>query len=405
MMRHKQYICITPFFPTPSSFRGPFVYDQVRAIAANSDYQVLVFRPKPWGRKVVDYEYGGVKVHYFDTIDTPSYILHGIFNGINARLFMRRVYELGINPTDVAVAHGHTAQFATYALALKAENPQIKAVVQHHDPDPFTIRNGRWARKPWNAMFRVKKNIDLLERVDLSLCISEFVKDSLLSFPDAPQHLYNENYREALQVFAGMKRPCIKDTYLLYNGVDCDKFYVENVQRNKTPFTIGCIANFIDWKDQITLLRAVKTLVVGGETDIRLVLVGSGVTLGECEHYMVENALDEYVEIRKEVDHTELRAFYNSIDLYVQPSYFEGFGCVCTEAAACGVPFMICKHQGAAEYISLEEEVLWLFEPHNYHSLAEKILYYKANRPKQNLVHSYDINVLVKVYLDYVGKI
>ncbi len=403
-MSNKLYICITPFFPTPTSFRGPYVYDQVRAIAANSNYRVQVFRPKPWGSKDADYEYEGVKVHYFETVDTPSYILHGILNGINACLFMRRVHELRIDPADVVVAHGHTAQFAIYSLALKAENPLVKAVVQHHDPDPFTIRNGRWARKPWNATYRAKKSIDLLERVDLNLCISEFVKDSLLSFPNAPQHLYNENYREALMVLAGMKKPCIKDTYLLYNGVDCNKFYVERVQRDST-FTIGCIANFIDWKDQITLLRTMKALIVSGETDIRLVLIGSGVTLGECERYIAENALGEYVEIRKEVDHTELRAFYNSIDIYVQPSYFEGFGCVCTEAAACGVPFMICMHQGAAEYIASGEETLWLFEPHDHNALAEKIVYYKANRPQQTLIHSYDINELVKAYLDYVENI
>lgn len=39
------YLVVTPFFPSPDSWRGAYVYDQVMAIERNSDYKVLVFRP------------------------------------------------------------------------------------------------------------------------------------------------------------------------------------------------------------------------------------------------------------------------------------------------------------------------------------------------------------------------
>lgn len=398
-MHDKIYICITPFFPTPSSFRGPFVYDQVNAIERNSDYQVIVFVPKAYGSKKADYEYEGRKVYYFENINTPSYILHGVFNKINAHFFLNKIKELNIDINNIEIAHGHTAQFATYALALKQLNPKIKAVVQHHDPDPYTIRNGKWAQKSWNAKYRAKKNIELLEKVDLNLCISEFVKDSLISFPDQPKNLYFSSYKDALKAISGIRKPNLKDTYILYNGVDTRKFHVSENHKHNDCFTIGSIGNLVDWKDHITLLKAVNLLIKDGVTDIKLIIIGSGIKYEECNQFINENNLNEYVELRSEVHHSLLIDFYNSIDLYVQPSFFEGFGCVCTEAAACGVPFMICKHQGAAEYISPEEEKLWLFEPRDYMVLAKNILYYKVHKPKQTYIHSFDIDILIKRYL------
>ena len=41
----KYYIVVTPFFPTQESFRGPFIYDQVKALKKVSDYEVVVFKP------------------------------------------------------------------------------------------------------------------------------------------------------------------------------------------------------------------------------------------------------------------------------------------------------------------------------------------------------------------------
>lgn len=406
MKSKKLYITITPFFPTNESFRGPYIYDQVRAIEKNSDYQVIVFKPKQFWKKIQDYEYEGVKVYYFNSFEMPSYILNGLTNGINARWFIKRVKESGIDVNDIAVAHGHTSQFAAYALALKCQNPEIKAVIQHHDCDPYTIRNGKWARKGWNATYRAKRSIDLFRKVDLHVCISECVKDSLLSFPSPPRHLYYDDYREALRVVQKIRKPEIRNAYVLYNGVDCEKFKPAEKSADFPYHTylIGCIANFVELKDQITLLKALNMLVKEGHHDIKVLFVGSGPTLNDCMQYIANHDLTPYVEIRTEVHHSQLRAYYQSLDLFVLPTYFEGFGCVCTEAAACGVPYMICKYQGAAEYIEKNEEDLWTFEPHDYKALANLIANAKSQHLKQSLRHSYDINTLVAEYLKHIAQ-
>lgn len=57
-------MCYT-FFSTPDSFRGPFIYDQVKAIQKTGKYEVIVFRPTSLRDKRVSYEYEGIKVYLF----------------------------------------------------------------------------------------------------------------------------------------------------------------------------------------------------------------------------------------------------------------------------------------------------------------------------------------------------
>ncbi len=51
------YLVITPFFPSAQSFRGPYVYDQVKAIMCDGRYRVIVMMPDSWMHKVGEYEY------------------------------------------------------------------------------------------------------------------------------------------------------------------------------------------------------------------------------------------------------------------------------------------------------------------------------------------------------------
>ncbi len=162
---------------------------------------------------------------------------------------------------------------------------------------------------------------------------------------------------------------------------------------------MGCIANFGDWKDQITLLKALL-LLKKREFSPKLRFVGSGQYLGLCSEFVKSHGLQDQVSFESEVDHTQLPDFYRSLDLFVLPSYFEGFGCVFTEAWACGTPFITCEGQGMDDLILSEERDLWLCKPMNPQDLAEKILFYYRNRPAQHLAGAVAIDVLVKRYVE-----
>lgn len=401
------YIVITPFFPTDSSFRGSYIYDQVRAIERTHRFsKIMVFHPTTLWNYRNSYVYEGVEVHYFPCLQMPSYILNGLTNKLNQWLFVRRIKKMGIVADSIEVAHAHVSGFAACALALKKLNPRIKTFVQHHDRDPFTIRNGKWADKRWNLYFRAIQNRKLFNEVDCHVSISKVVEDNLLSFPRPGKYEIYPSYLRVLQKVNKLQPIEPRKSLVLYNGVDTSKFYPLKSTESDKSFTIGCIANFVELKDQMTLIKAVELLIEQTKIpQIYVSFIGSGPLLHSCQQYVEMHGLSEYISFGEEISHHKLLEYYNTLDLFVLPSCYEGFGCVYTEAYACGVPFMACKHQGAAECIENSDADKWLIEPHDFKQLAYLIEQYYAYRYPQKLSETYDIDILIKQFLQQVDSL
>ena len=198
----------------------------------------------------------------------------------------------------------------------------------------------------------------------------------------------------------GCRPARIGESVVLHNGVDECIFKPRNTLNTRKEFVIGCVGNFEKLKDQMTLLKAVEILYgttkytkyTKGEK-IKVVFVGSGMERWKCEEYAREKGLD--VEFRDEVRHEDLPRFYQELDLFVLPSYFEGFGCVFTEAWSCGVPFIACEGQGVEDLIAEEDRAKWLCRPRDAADLAKKIEAYMKNRWEQRLTDAVDIDTLV----------
>lgn len=396
--KKRVYIVATPFFPTPDSYRGCFVYDAVQAIERDGRYHVEVFVPKRLGDKRQGYDVDGQHVHLFPMVQMPSYFFNGLTNGLNGRLFTKAVIQAGINPSYVAVCHAHTSVFGALALALKQLNPDIKTLLQHHDLDPYTIRNGRLAEWKPNLWFRALAAKRVLGKIDTHVCISRAVEYNLREFPELNQDISFESYDSKLRKLKGLSKACIKDVRILYNGVNTSVFNSQSRDRNET-FRIGCIANFQELKEHRTLLSALNLLYNRG-VDFEAELIGTGPELKSSQEYVTKLGIADKINFTTEVPHDSLAGFYRSLDLFVLPSVFEGFGCVYTEAWSCGTPFIACQGQGIADYIYPEDAHLWLARPHDAKDLANKIEYYMINRPQQRLCHPVDIDVLTKDFLN-----
>lgn len=399
------YICVTPFFPTPDRWQGAYVLDQVKAIQRNSDYEVIVFKTCGLGDRQSDYVIDGIKVHAICPLLMPSYVLNGLTEGIVGRNFVSTLNKLGIDTGRVAFVHCHTASHAAFGFGVKRVNPEAKVLLQFHDLDPLTLRNGKWADKRWNRRYRARKSISALNRADLLICISQPVRDAILAFP---QPRMGEVYPPALRMLedvADMPPVKPRNICILNNGVDTSLFYPMRQKVENGIFKIGCIANFQELKDHITLVQAFNVLIKKGYTDMRLSLLGSGETRPEIERYISENGLNEFVEWPTEVRHDQLPEYYNSLDLFVLPSIFEGFGCVYTEAYACGVPFICCDQQGAAECIAPDERDKWLIPPHDYVTLARLMERQYRERNVQHLCKNYDIDALATRFLNLIKEL
>ncbi|WP_204343866.1 glycosyltransferase family 4 protein [Psychroserpens algicola] len=376
------YLVITPFFPSEANFRGPYVLDQVKAIETNSAYKVTVLKPKALFSSEQDYEFDGINVHYFKRVVLPSNILPGLCKGLSKYLFFKKIKHLGIKPDEVSVVHAHVTQNGMYANSLKAKNPKIKTVLQHHGFDVLSLENGVLRQQSWHKKWVKAFGVAICNKIDLHLGVSAKTLGYVSSIPEIT----------------------MKAQYVLYNGVDPNKFYPISGLKDAKTFKIGCIANFWPLKDQMTLIKAAEVLVHKGLTNLRVVFIGSGQLLESCEAYVSAHQLESYISFQQEVSHQELNTFYNTLDLYVMPSFYEAFGCVYTEAYACGVPFIAVKDQGISELIPENEKHKWLITPKSVEELTQCIEEFYHKRTPQNLVKSIDINVLVKAYLQQLKQ-
>lgn len=382
-IKKNKYLELTPFFPTEESFRGPYIYDQVKAIERNSDYEVLVIKTVSTfsAEKDESYEYQGVKVYNFKVIDIPSSVLPGLFHAINLLRFERFLKKsIGIKPEEIAFVHSHAA-YPAGALGVDfGRKHRIKNFIQHHGLDVMQLSNGRLLNgkaRDLNAAFIKKRFLRSVNRTDLNIGVSQKVLDEL-------------------QKIDGFSN---SSSYVLYNGVDTSKFFKKPKSKND-KFTIGCIGNFCQIKDQITLLKALDILVnQKGIKDIRVIFVGSGPTLGECNGYVQEKTLSSFVEFRNEIDHSELNDFYNSLDLFILPSYYEAFGCVYAEALQVGVPIVGVKEQGIEELIKECDKESMLMHKSDYIELAAIILQRIGQPASAKIDYKWNIDEYIACFL------
>ena len=413
------YLYATPFFPAPGDWRGAYCLDFVKALK----------RQRPGMRVEVfvcgkgdDYEVEGVKVWRFEEKRLPGFVLPFLFRRRNERSFIAAVKRAGVDVGDLVICHGNTARFAIYPLAVKKLNPNCKTLLHHHDLASFGLNLGIFHKCALYNAWLFGKLRALHEQIDCYVFISEASRRSFLAAPNADWTVY-EDYKAQMRgpKMFGCRSVKIKDGVVLHNGVDARLFsrvdHVERVEGGREDFVIGCSGNFEVLKDQMTLLRAVVILsrgerverVEGGESwreelergRIKVVFVGSGQERAKCEAYARENGLN--VEFRDEVRHEELPRFYHELDLFVLPSCFEGFGCVYTEAWACGVSFIACEGQGSEDMIAPEDRGKWLCKPRDAGELAQKIAAYIENRWEQKLTGPVDIDTLVERFCERVA--
>ena len=396
MSNKKVYLMITTYFPTlDEPWRYAFTYDQVIAIKEESTYEVIVLKPDFEG----EYDFKGVRVIGFKHKTKGAWLCPSLFFRRNIAKMIKVLVLAKIDIKAIAVVHGHLVAMAPYVTVLKRKNSNIRTMLQFHDADPYgmlfgTGRFGGIKKIIYFYFFRKE-----IEKVDILIAISKNVEKVIREAPH--QSVYNsyEPMKSAMRILRKFSRARIKDVYVLHNGVNQNIFKPSREHKNNSSFVVGCVAVFRDLKDQITLLKACNE-IKDNIPNLKIRLIGchhSGSMLEDCKQYIKENNLS--AEIIPSLNHNDLPRFYQSIDLFVLPSFFEGFGCVFTEAWSCGIPFITCEGQGMDDLIYTEDRKYWLCKQHDYLDLSKKILLYYNNRKSQRLKGSVNINEIVRDFL------
>lgn len=398
------YVVVTPFFPSPQSWRGAYCLDFVKALMRTGRYRVVVFTEGRGG----DYEIEGIKVHVFRATRLPSNVFPMLFSRCNQRRFLAAVARSGINFADVAICHANTANYGIYALAMKGKSPMCKALLHHHDLASFGLNTGRLHRCwLYNAIqYPILRRMH--EAIDLHVFVSEVSRKSFLSVPNTDWTGHGD-YKAQYRGLGFYRSPRIKRSLVLPNGVDTMVFNVDAGDegmhsRPRASFVVGCIGNFEELKGQSTLIRAVGRIGRIEGKRLEVVFVGSGPTLEECKRIAKDVQREDgeiRFEFKTEMSHGETAAFYRTLDLFVLPSCFEGFGCVYTEAYACGVPYICCRGQGISELTPDE----WMVDAGDVEGLARKIRWVISQRPSMVLTGEYRVNPLLSYFIQQVETV
>ncbi len=143
---------------------------------------------------------------------------------------------------------------------------------------------------------------------------------------------------------------------VIHEGVDGKKYYPLEKKRKKL-FTIGYLGGFGKRKNIDYILKVAKEFE--NNKKILFKIAGKGPELDRLLRLKKKMNLKN-VEFAGFVPDEELNNFYNSLDLFLFPSHYEGFGLPVTEAMACGIPVMVSN---VSSLIEIAEDTGILINP------------------------------------------
>lgn len=250
----------------------------------------------------------------------------------------------------------HYPWFDLYFHTLPVKKP-FPTIVTIHDVIPLIYKNH------YPVGLRGKFNF-LLQKIALKNCKS-YITDSESSKKDIVKYLkINPEKIFAIPLAAEENFKMLSDTKLL-------RIKRKYILPERFLLYVGD-ANWV--KNLPFLIKAFdKLLKTAG--DLKLVLIGGvflkkvdNINHPELESLKMMNKLISELNLEKSIirmgniEKDELAAIYNLATVYVQPSFYEGFGLPVLEAFACGVP-VVCSNGGSLQEVGGSAALY--FDPEN----------------------------------------
>lgn len=195
----------------------------------------------------------------------------------------------------------------------------------------------------------------------------------------------------------------------VYNAIDLSRFSLEITYNetatltNRKPFdrnnvVVGNVARIMpDKKGQDILIQAISK-VKKKHSNIKCIFAGAADEAHERDFNQLKK-LVERLDLHDNIEFlgsiSDIPGFLSTIDIFVLPSRFEGFGISLIEAMAMGVPCIASDLNGPAEIIGSNEHG-FLFKTEDVGELAEILSYM--------IEHYLDVNKKAMQNIQYVAQ-
>ncbi len=217
------------------------------------------------------------------------------------------------------------------------------SVVTVYDVIPFVLTNER--KKSYNFYFKIA--MEFVKKADRLIAISKSTKRDLIKYLKIPGEKIS----------------------LIY--VDHKIFFPTKKKKNK-KFTVGFLGGLVKRKNTKILLDVADIL---RDQNIFFKIGGKGAGLEELKK-MKENKKLKNVEFLGFIPDKNLNNFYNSLDLFIAPTTYDGFCMPGLEAMACGCPILV-SNTGALPEVAGNAGIT--VNPNNSIEITRAILNVKNN--------------------------
>lgn len=258
------------------------------------------------------------------------------FYGRNLLSHLKKLITI-LDTEKIDVVQTQFSMGETLGFLIKMSRPRVKLIVAFVSSLKPTILKG----------FLVSL---FYRKVDSFVYISEYVKkEKLIQFP-------------ILKVKMGE---------IIYNGAE-KRLINENKVVKMKRYSILDIAGLIPLKNIQVLIEALNIIVnLNQREDVFLYVAGDGPMRKELESLITKYNLHQHIFLLGY--QSIVGGLLNNCDLFVHPSYDEGFGIVIPEAMLAEKPIIVSNAGALPELIENEVSGL-IVEPHDAEKWAEAIL-------------------------------
>jgi glycosyltransferase involved in cell wall biosynthesis len=179
----------------------------------------------------------------------------------------------------------------------------------------------------------------------------------------------SEFTRREIQRRFGCRVPAV---YVVHPGVDTPD--VTEVSLHPVPFLLH-VGTLEERKNLITLVNAYSCLRARTGIPHRLVLVGQpGYRFDRIRRAIASSPSRNSIEVPGYVSCQDVMALYRQAEVYIFPSYYEGFGLPALEAMACGTPVICSRAASLPEVAGNAAEYFDPTSPEELAAVIEKVL-------------------------------